>query len=701
MNGEMHSFKWGNHNNNILGTLSSVRSRDIFCDASISCDGKLYSVHKLVLASCSDYLGRLLEQVSACGAGIAHPVIVLPGVRPLHLEALLDLCYLGEVQVEQEEVPGLIKAANALKFKGLTNADLVQDDSQGISYRQSKSSRGGRSPGRPRKKDQLKSSPKNNDGAASQVMNISAIKSSPGTSKVSPRRGRPGFKTTDPRSKRCKVRLERNIEHLVKQSAVGRPKRIHKSDEKKSKLHNEESDQDVDSYSSRSRGSHHSQSRRRKSVNFEDCGQTSDRITPVTVASPAATFTDNDIFAYTSENKQGVLDVQKDDIESDEIPDPRSRRRPRKIISFKEYSRESSRDVSSSNERESDDGRKSKRGRKKKDKKAGSEKRKGIKRSITKHGSNTEAKSSDEKKQKLSSLEDKKAKSKKDIKNSVPTVSIPQINGSSAPIQSSEKTAEIEYINGGRIQVLDMRDNNWYQCRIMDVNWGAQCVLVHYNRWSSRFDEWINMNSYRIQPPHLSRAELEMKRQPTSAGEKVISEKSKLSNGPVDGSSSSTGESDKGTSETTQREGDEASTLTSGGTQETEESSSPKVAGAAKRKKKPSIKRNPGSPDKQIPGLNDSMSESEDSSKASPIMDKSKNLKKTPENQQSVKEDHQQVLGDDQKTSEKQPSAEEATTSSDPVYSEEISETVADILSRLDAEDTTDSLATVQAISET
>merc|ERR1712106_1226166 len=112
MSGEMHSFKWGNHNNNILGTLSSVRSRDVFCDASICCDGKIYSVHKLVLAACSDYLGHLLEQVSGVGAGFAHPVIVLPEVRPQHLEALLDLCYLGEVHIEQEQVPGLIKATN-------------------------------------------------------------------------------------------------------------------------------------------------------------------------------------------------------------------------------------------------------------------------------------------------------------------------------------------------------------------------------------------------------------------------------------------------------------------------------------------------------------------------------------------------------------------------------------------------------------
>lgn len=37
-----------------------------------------------------------------------------------------------------------------------------------------------------------------------------------------------------------------------------------------------------------------------------------------------------------------------------------------------------------------------------------------------------------------------------------------------------------------------------YHCKIVEVDWGELDILVHYERWSNRFDEWLKMDSTRI-----------------------------------------------------------------------------------------------------------------------------------------------------------------------------------------------------------
>ncbi|XP_069942887.1 serine-rich adhesin for platelets-like isoform X3 [Cherax quadricarinatus] len=58
----------------------------------------------------------------------------------------------------------------------------------------------------------------------------------------------------------------------------------------------------------------------------------------------------------------------------------------------------------------------------------------------------------------------------------------------------------IDFVPGARLEVLESRDNNWYQCKIVEVDWGELDILVHYERWSNRFDEWLKMDSTRIRP---------------------------------------------------------------------------------------------------------------------------------------------------------------------------------------------------------
>ncbi|XP_069191883.1 zinc finger and BTB domain-containing protein 41 isoform X2 [Procambarus clarkii] len=112
------SLRWNNHRTSFLQVLSSMRDKKTYSDITIACAGKFYSVHKFVLSTCSDYFVDIIEKTPC-----KHPIIVLKDIRHQDLEALLNYMYLGEVNVLQNELAGLIKAAECLRIKGLAVPD--------------------------------------------------------------------------------------------------------------------------------------------------------------------------------------------------------------------------------------------------------------------------------------------------------------------------------------------------------------------------------------------------------------------------------------------------------------------------------------------------------------------------------------------------------------------------------------------------
>ena len=98
--------------------------QDMYSDATIVCHGKYYPVHRFVLSTCSDYFEEIFEKIEC-----KHPFIIVKDVKVCELEALLRYMYLGEVNVLQDALPSLIKAAESLRVKGLA----VPDESSFVS----------------------------------------------------------------------------------------------------------------------------------------------------------------------------------------------------------------------------------------------------------------------------------------------------------------------------------------------------------------------------------------------------------------------------------------------------------------------------------------------------------------------------------------------------------------------------------------
>ncbi|KAF2363527.1 BTB/POZ domain [Trinorchestia longiramus] len=116
--GGLLSLKWNNHRTAFFYVLSNLREKECYTDVTLACDGKFYPVHKLILSTCSEYFEQMFEQTQC-----KHPVIVLKDIRSEELESLLSYMYVGEVNVVQEKLSGLIKAAECLRIKGLAVPD--------------------------------------------------------------------------------------------------------------------------------------------------------------------------------------------------------------------------------------------------------------------------------------------------------------------------------------------------------------------------------------------------------------------------------------------------------------------------------------------------------------------------------------------------------------------------------------------------
>lgn len=85
---------------------------------TLACDGRFYSLHKFVLATCSDYFEEMFEKTQC-----KHPVVVLKDIKKEDFEALLSYMYVGEVNVVQEKLSSLLKSAECLRIKGLAVPD--------------------------------------------------------------------------------------------------------------------------------------------------------------------------------------------------------------------------------------------------------------------------------------------------------------------------------------------------------------------------------------------------------------------------------------------------------------------------------------------------------------------------------------------------------------------------------------------------
>jgi len=113
-NAQQFCLKWNNHQANMLSVFDRLLSNRSLVDVTIGCEGKQVKAHKVVLSACSPFFENLFTE-NPC----KHPIVILKDIRYADLKALVEFMYKGEVNVVQEQLPTLLKTAEALKIKGL------------------------------------------------------------------------------------------------------------------------------------------------------------------------------------------------------------------------------------------------------------------------------------------------------------------------------------------------------------------------------------------------------------------------------------------------------------------------------------------------------------------------------------------------------------------------------------------------------
>ncbi|XP_020285243.1 protein abrupt-like isoform X2 [Pseudomyrmex gracilis] len=118
-----YCLRWNNHQNNMINIFHDLLKKEAFTDVTLAVENRTIKCHKLILAACSPYLRKILEE-SPC----KHPTIIFKDIQYIDLQALIDFMYNGEVNIMQDQLAGLLMTAEFLKVKGLVDMNSRDDD---------------------------------------------------------------------------------------------------------------------------------------------------------------------------------------------------------------------------------------------------------------------------------------------------------------------------------------------------------------------------------------------------------------------------------------------------------------------------------------------------------------------------------------------------------------------------------------------
>ena len=115
MSEQQFCLKWNNFHTNLSEVFHNMLQSESMVDVTIACEGASLKAHKMILAACSPFFQSLFMS-NPC----KHPIVILKDVRFVDLKATIDFVYKGEINVTQSQLGSVLKAAETLKIKGLT-----------------------------------------------------------------------------------------------------------------------------------------------------------------------------------------------------------------------------------------------------------------------------------------------------------------------------------------------------------------------------------------------------------------------------------------------------------------------------------------------------------------------------------------------------------------------------------------------------
>lgn len=112
-------LKWDGFTQNISSSYANLRYENDFTDVTlVSEDGELLKLHKIVLASSSEFFRDILGKYNnPC------PLIYMKGFKAKYLTSIMDFIYFGETNVDQEDFEMFLSLSKDLEVKGISEED--------------------------------------------------------------------------------------------------------------------------------------------------------------------------------------------------------------------------------------------------------------------------------------------------------------------------------------------------------------------------------------------------------------------------------------------------------------------------------------------------------------------------------------------------------------------------------------------------
>ncbi|CAH2035924.1 unnamed protein product, partial [Iphiclides podalirius] len=114
-------LRWNNYQSNLANCFDQLLQTESFVDVTLACEGQSLKAHKVVLSACSPYFQTLFMD-NPC----RHPIIIMRDIKYCDLKAVVDFMYRGEINVSQDQITALLKVAEMLKIRGLTDVSGEQ-----------------------------------------------------------------------------------------------------------------------------------------------------------------------------------------------------------------------------------------------------------------------------------------------------------------------------------------------------------------------------------------------------------------------------------------------------------------------------------------------------------------------------------------------------------------------------------------------
>ncbi|XP_072381360.1 uncharacterized protein [Diabrotica undecimpunctata] len=112
--------RWNSYQSNLQNAFPKLLTSEHFVDVTLACENEMLKCHKVVLSACSTYFEKLLLN-NPC----QHPIIFMKDMKFSEMQSLVDFMYKGEVNVTQDDLPSLLKSAEALQIRGLCGSDQL------------------------------------------------------------------------------------------------------------------------------------------------------------------------------------------------------------------------------------------------------------------------------------------------------------------------------------------------------------------------------------------------------------------------------------------------------------------------------------------------------------------------------------------------------------------------------------------------